>query len=993
MDSKEAQINTSKSSILSSKIKDSETTTVTANVKTQATINKFPDTSSKVDEEQKQVVNLAKSNIQNPIPTFFPQKNKECLLSESKPSEMQEKQSILYQKLREYFDTDAVKSNDEIKKYSLTSIMNSYTEYKPQFEEIYRREGKVVVYKVSLNDGRKFVLKVLTIKSTNHTKLENVIREYYICRTFGNISKNVVKAIDLKQKSLESGATQRLEILFEFGGIDLSNLKGDLKSLEELMKIIYQLLSVLCIMEEVGIAHFDLKPLNIVYDRSNSLVKLIDFGAAISFFRSSQSILKFLGQNSDKFHAFTELYAPPEVIQLYKQNWPIEDKEKIIPQKVDVYCFGITFCELLLSTAHYDLQSCRDGKLESHIAFIKGIENTLMTMGQDQFLKIIKNCLSFKPEERPLFKELKQEFEIILKSIGNSDIIEKYIGITEKVDLRQIIVYFLELHEYESACYFARKCLNEAKIKDDLKATSDASILLGKALIGVGENKQAIECLKKVEEINESSCETLEFASVCATLGNAHLGLHEYETSIEYYTRSESIYEEMGDKKNVNLTTCYTNLGNAYFNQGNFDISIEFHEKAIGIIQEIYSEKSLELASSYTELGVVYKALGRYKIALEYYEKAIDIRKEIVGSDHPLLAQSIGNLGSIYLQLRKYDIALELENKALNIYIKYYGEDHPEVAASYSNISILYKEIGKYSIALDYLNKAMRIKEKIFGSESPIILSEYNNISLLYKSIKKYDIALEYGKKAECLFNNMHVEFYPHIPEIYNNLGVIYDAIEIYETALEYYFKAKNITLKMYSENHPLLAVIFNNIGRTYHSLGQFEKAIEFYNMSIALKTRIFGEDSAQIHMEYSNLGEAYQSLCKFHESLAYHMKALDTTIKLFGELHPNLPDIYSNIGSSYSALFQWDKSLEYYEKAYYIKKKLCSEDDPELNALCGSLGISYFMLGKIDRANEFFAKCKLDPKQVTAKTQRKSAECLNTFINLFKNNQMLKKT
>ena len=75
--------------------------------------------------------------------------------------------------------------------------------------------------------------------------------------------------------------------------------------------------NALLLLHNLEIAHFDIKPANMVYDAKKDLLKIVDMGSAFG-----ASNRKKLGATTvslkGKVTAFTPEFAPPEV--LYMQN-------------------------------------------------------------------------------------------------------------------------------------------------------------------------------------------------------------------------------------------------------------------------------------------------------------------------------------------------------------------------------------------------------------------------------------------------------------------------------------------------------------------------------------------------------------------------------------------------------------------------------------------------------------------------------------------------
>ena len=221
-----------------------------------------------------------------------------------------------------------------------TTILDSYEHNIESYKCIYDRQmahdSYKKVYKITLKDNKEIALKIEEFESANRKKYQSLLREYNIGRTFGVISKNVVKSLDMK--ACDVNDKTRVELLTEYGGKNLKEVKPS-----DPFMAIYQLVNVLALMESYGIAHLDIKPENMVWNEASSILKIIDFGTSLSFLRNPEKIMQPIGEYEDRIIGFTLFFAPPEVTNLPKEN----SLQHIIPQKMDVFAFGITLLEIL----------------------------------------------------------------------------------------------------------------------------------------------------------------------------------------------------------------------------------------------------------------------------------------------------------------------------------------------------------------------------------------------------------------------------------------------------------------------------------------------------------------------------------------------------------------------------------------------------------------------------------------------------------------------
>ena len=133
-------------------------------------------------------------------------------------------------------------------------------------------------------------------------------------------SKHVVQIFDVFISSFD----RRIGIVQEYvSGNDLVSLGEDQNwTLDEYLKVLYQIASGISDIHDQGLIHRDIKPNNIKFDQSG-IIKIFDFGLA-RFTGKNDSTLGFAG---------TPMFAAPE---LYRSGF--------VPftNAIDTYAFGIT---------------------------------------------------------------------------------------------------------------------------------------------------------------------------------------------------------------------------------------------------------------------------------------------------------------------------------------------------------------------------------------------------------------------------------------------------------------------------------------------------------------------------------------------------------------------------------------------------------------------------------------------------------------------------
>ena len=203
------------------------------------------------------------------------------------------------------------------------------------------------IHKVLINNEPKFVLKSIIIECFNNKKLVEkciryILNELKITHALGLIAPISSKMLDIEKVEYKLNNKKKeiiIEILLNYDGENLHNLS--VVNEEVVYEIIYQLINILCLIEQIGIAHIDIKPGNILWNSTS--LKLIDFETGLNYYQTPEQIMKPINKN---ILGYTECSAPPAFI-------PYD----LLPQQFFAYSFCMTFYLLLLISTHqFDLK-------------------------------------------------------------------------------------------------------------------------------------------------------------------------------------------------------------------------------------------------------------------------------------------------------------------------------------------------------------------------------------------------------------------------------------------------------------------------------------------------------------------------------------------------------------------------------------------------------------------------------------------------------------
>jgi len=257
----------------------------------------------------------------------------------------------------------------------------------------------------------------------NLVEISEVFQEYYFAKAASKISSHVTAPLCLDfaiefAKDETSYSYIYIEIIFEYGGTALSSLQSI--TLESIYNLMRQSANALFILHNLGIAHFDIKPANMVYDNKNDLLKVIDMGSA--FGSSKRKKLSATTKRLDgKVRTATPEYAPPEMLNMDIDQSKNPESDFSLTG-IDVYCWAMSFFAMLTKRRNDELaadtKSHRSGSEIEYKDFVNIVERQLNSVDpktpkekdlKDIIKSLLTKALNFIPKERPTIKDIINE--------------------------------------------------------------------------------------------------------------------------------------------------------------------------------------------------------------------------------------------------------------------------------------------------------------------------------------------------------------------------------------------------------------------------------------------------------------------------------------------------------------------------------------------------------------------------------------------------------
>lgn len=888
-----------------------------------------------------------------------------------------------------------------IPEISITKILNKYNGQTIDYRSIYKRRlqngDMKEVFHINLKNNNGLVLKVEEFGSQRIRKYKGMYREYYVGKTLGAISKNIVETYDFQEIEILDGQKIRAELLTEYGGEDF--LKNELKPGDSL-KAGYQLLSALKLMEERGVSHLDIKPENVVWRAQTSCLKIIDFGTSISFYRTPQKIFEEIGDNQDRIIGFTSDFCPPELHVLSDSKMPLNT---LITQKLDAFAYGLTFYEILLSEHKipFKRNPIKDAELLNN--FLIEMRCNLKKINHEFLLEILENCTSFEPKKRKTFAELFNKLTSILCEMNKKEAIQV---IPEKIDYIKLAEKYEHAGVFDSATWLYELAIKTNSSEDNIAYLYNRICLvqifqkvfkennfwmvftyyyIGITYRLLNNYEKAIYYIKKCEKI--AIAEGLKYQNLAifqSELAYLYNCVGNNQSSYEYLLLAEDGLEKSHWNLFCNLEKGYINVAYLLIQTGKYSAAIPWAKKALTIVRKNLGEDCAQLYEIYCIMGDCYFSLWSLEGAIENYNNAkqipqqyqfdylrklqeIDTKimlvyiqsgqiqeadkivKEFTGKTKEEYANFYCMLGTAHLN---YDIDSSINYflKAKKLFIELEGENSKELDIIYYYMGAIYNRMKAPAKAIKVLEKAIHNQEVNAKGLKFYSVCIYNELGKAFCLQNDYNTSMNYFEKAVKLASELKVE---NNTNLYMNIGILYGKKGEWLQALKLYEKSELEWKKCYGMKEECMFRLDFCYGVAYAKIGNFQKSKEHLQTAEdKILEKYQGDILADLFIE---LAECLYEANEYRRSIFFFQKAENILLESVGDGCGILGAIYSNLGKVFYKIKEFEKALNYYKKAEEIHCKTSGKDS--IIFLYKIMSTTYERLDDYDKSIEYLWK------------------------------------
>jgi eukaryotic-like serine/threonine-protein kinase len=644
-------------------------------------------------------------------------------------------------------------------------------------------------------------------------------------------------------------------------GQDLHQIMKDNPKLplERVVKFATQLAGALAAAHAENVVHRDLKPQNILVDKTDQIY-VSDFGLAKSFAEGA------IGMTQTGAFLGTPRYMSPEQVE----GKPTDGRS-------DLYAYGLILYEMVTGDVPFTGESTL-GVMYQRIREKPKNPKLINPSVPNWLVQIIMRCLEKDPEDRyQSAYEILADLEASQASKGAS---RSFSRTASRSFSRGAPSIQIQLPEFTSRRWVW-------VVAGVVVALGVASALPPvRHMIFRGRERPAISTVSGVAPISRGrfvAVLPLQVLGDSSQLGYVAKGIEEAvsaklsELKDVRVTSNDAV--DQADQKQP-LPKIARALGANFLVQGELQSSGD-KIRIIMNLENVADNKRIWMREFDGVVGDL------FTLEDQIYDQLVWGLNVNPTSDERAIAEArpTDNPAAYDLYLRGRNSLRGHDKKSIQSALDYFGQavkTDPSFALAYAGVADASLQMYKMTNESNWTQKALAAAQQAqqLNDKLPEV---HATLGSVYRAEGKYPEAIAELTRALSLAPNS-AEFYRRLGDVYIDSGNDTQALDALRKAVQL---------------NPYFWVNYNALGKAYYHQADYPKALQAYQQVAVL--------DPDVEAGYENIGNMYLQQGKYQESIPYFQKAL--------QVEPYFTT-YSNLGTSYFFLKQYSKAVEMFERA-----------------------------------------------------------------------------
>jgi CHAT domain-containing protein/uncharacterized protein HemY len=318
---------------------------------------------------------------------------------------------------------------------------------------------------------------------------------------------------------------------------------------------------------------------------------------------------------------------------------------------------------------------------------------------------------------------------------------------------------------------------------------------IGRTYSSMGKVGEAIRAYIESKTVFEAAGLRRDLIYILSDLGSLYFYAQDYKQARACSEESVALVEELKDSDvrpgawpdSFGVAGAFSTLGALCQREGNYADAIEYFQKSITLYEKLGDGDvnfRIGLADNFASLARVHRTTGDNGQALLLFNKALDIASGLPNRDRA--AGILNSLGVLYLEQEDYAKAIVYLNQSLQSYLT--QRNPTETAMVLLNLGVVYQRQEEYERAFECFTKAARQAEA--SADKEILINAGQGIGVILRAKGDYAAALTALERSLSLADELGdqtrtAELLWRKAEVFFEMGNFGEAARLSENSLE----------------------------------------------------------------------------------------------------------------------------------------------------------------------------------------------------------------
>ncbi|SLM37180.1 Tetratricopeptide-like helical domain [Lasallia pustulata] len=477
--------------------------------------------------------------------------------------------------------------------------------------------------------------------------------------------------------------------------------------------------------------------------------------------------------------------------------------------------------------------------------------------------------------------------------------------------------------------------------------------LQGENLRYLGKSEEAVQLLKQVVEIRESTLAESHPNRLTSqhALAGAYRANGQVKEAVKLLEQVVKIRESTLAESHPNRLASQHALAGAYRANGQVKEAVKLLEQVVKIKESTLAESHPSRLASQHALAGTYEANGQVKEAVKLLEQVVKIEESTMAESHPSRLASQHALAGAYEANGQVKEAVKLLEQVVKIQESTLAESHPSRLASQRALAGAYGANGQVKEAVKLLEQVVKIEESTLAGSHPSRLASQHALAGAYGANGQVKEAVKLLEQVVKIQESTLAESHPNrlasqhaLAGAYGANGQVMEAVKL----LEQVVKIRESTL---AESHPSRLASQHALAGAYRANGQVKEAVKLLEQVVKIEESTLAESHPSRLASQHALAGAYRANGQVKEAV----KLLEQVVKIrestLAESHPDRLASQHELAGAYGANGQVKEAVKLLEQVVKIKESTLAESHPDWLASQHALAGAYETNGQVKEA------------------------------------------